>query len=334
MLYIDVKYASLISNQLHLFKKKGQNLWNFRCPFCKDSKTKQSKARGYLYKNPKLPDNLAYKCHNCSKWCSFSEFLKTQNSELYSEYIKEKFFTTEKEEIVTVLESTQSVMAHFAFKPDSLNIRRVRDLEAEHWLIPWIQKRQIPTEHYDKLYFAPDFKQFVTEEFGQEKAQTLISGEPRLVIPFYNENKKIIAIQGRELLSNKMKYLTVRLSDDPLIFGLDRVRDDNTVYVVEGPIDSLFLKNAIAVAGLDLMKVLKRFRDTVFVFDNEKYNDTVIMNMKRVIDAGKKIVIWPRTVEAKDVNDYILTGKDIDALIKENTFYGLEAKMKFGFWRK
>ena len=336
MLYIDVKYASLLSNQLKLFKKKGSNLWNFRCPYCLDSKIKQSKARGYLYKNPKQPDNLAYKCHNCSKWCSFNEFLKTQDSELHKEYLKEKFFSEPHTKIVSAidLESTKNALDHFSLKPDSLNISKIQNLEYEHWVWPWVKNRQIPVEHYDKLYFTSDFKKFVTEEFGQDKAQSLISGEPRIVIPFFNQQKKIFAIQGRSLLSNNLKYITIKLADEPLIYGLDLVRENSRVLIVEGPLDSLFLNNSVAVAGLDLMKVLNRFDDSIFIFDNEKYNDTVIGNMMKVINAKKSIFIWPKSIVEKDVNDYIKTGKDFDKLISENTFSGLEARIKFEFWRK
>ena len=56
--YIDIKYLNIISPQLQKFKKKGNNLWNFRCPYCGDSQKNKTKARGFVYqkKNDFLSD--------------------------------------------------------------------------------------------------------------------------------------------------------------------------------------------------------------------------------------------------------------------------------------
>ena len=61
MLYTEIKYLNLISTQLPLFKRKKDNLWNFRCPICGDSERNKTKARGYVFE---VKGKLVYKCHN------------------------------------------------------------------------------------------------------------------------------------------------------------------------------------------------------------------------------------------------------------------------------
>jgi len=337
MLYTDIKYVNLISSQLQLFKKTGTYVWNFRCPYCGDSKKKKTKARGYIFRNSKNLDELAYKCHNCGIYCYFWKFLKDNNSELYKEYLIEKMRDQNEktpEQIVTEsTHATKHAIQHFTRA--KLTIPSISELERDHWVLPWISKRKIPVEHWGRLYFARDFRDFVVTNFGEEYAKKLVESEPRLVIPFLDKSKNIIAVQGRALLTNGgAKYVTVKFSDQPCIFGLDTVNEKSTVYVVEGPIDSLFLKNCVAAAGLDLAKIGEMFDDTVFIFDNEKHNKDVLRSMNKVIEMGKKIFIWPNSIPEKDINDCIIAGYDIQKIIQENIYSGIEAKVRFTFWKK
>ena len=51
-----------------------------------------------------------------------------------------------------------------------------------------------------------------------------------------------------------MRYITIMLDEDsPKVFGLDRVNETEPIYIVEGPFDSLFLDNSIAMAGVTLI---------------------------------------------------------------------------------
>ena len=56
--YIDLKFINEISGRLGQFKKKGDYLFNFRCPHCGDSKKSKTKARAYLYQ---VKNDLFYK---------------------------------------------------------------------------------------------------------------------------------------------------------------------------------------------------------------------------------------------------------------------------------
>ncbi|MGB9623039.1 MAG: DNA primase, partial [Candidatus Bathyarchaeia archaeon] len=86
--HIDYKYVLLTSSRLDLFKDIGNGVYNFRCPFCGDSKIHRNKARGYLFP---VDDTVMYKCHNCGKSTNLSNFLAEIDHGLYTQYKLEKF---------------------------------------------------------------------------------------------------------------------------------------------------------------------------------------------------------------------------------------------------
>ena len=158
---------------------------------------------------------------------------------------------------------------------------------------------------------------------------------PRLLIPFRNEKGEVFAYQGRAFGKEQPKYITIRLDDDTTkIFGLDRIDDTKQVYAVEGPIDSLFLDNCIAVGGADLAKLEN---DVVIIFDNEPRNKEICKQMDSCIGFGKRIVIWPDSMKHKDINDMIMAGyvkEQIQEIIDDNIFSGASAKLRFSEWKK
>ena len=95
--------------------------------------------------------------------------------------------------------------------------------------------------------------------------------------------------------------------------------------MVEGSIDSLFLDNCIAVAGsTNFAKDIPK-ENTTIVFDNERRNKQIMIQVKQIIDKGYNVVLCPDDVEEKDINDMILSGmtKDqIQTIIKNNTYQG------------
>jgi len=48
-MFIEQKYLLIASSQLQQFKKKGDHLFNFRCPYCGDSQKSKTKARGFVF---------------------------------------------------------------------------------------------------------------------------------------------------------------------------------------------------------------------------------------------------------------------------------------------
>jgi hypothetical protein len=160
---------------------------------------------------------------------------------------------------------------------------------------------------------------------------------PRLVIPFYDKTGKLVGFQGRAFGKETPKYITIMLDETaPKLYGLDKVNFSEKVYVVEGPIDSMFIDNSIAMAGADATK-LPDNGDYVFVYDNEPRNPEIVKRMQKHIDNGDTIVIWSDNIGEKDINDMIIAGKsksEIADIISKNTHKGLSARMRFGEWKK
>ena len=132
-----------------------------------------------------------------------------------------------------------------------------------------------------------------------------------------------------------MKYITIMLDEDaPKIYGLDEINRDETIYVVEGPFDSTFIKNSVAMCGSDIDIGSFGWSDIVYVYDNEPRNREICNRISKTIDRGEKVVIWPNNVSEKDLNDMILAGRDVQNMVECNTHKGLEAKLKFTNWKK
>ena len=132
-----------------------------------------------------------------------------------------------------------------------------------------------------------------------------------------------------------VKYITVMFNDDaPKIYGLDEVKNDEPVYVTEGPFDSTFIRNACAMCGADGDIDKWGISNPVYVYDNEPRNREIINRISKHIDSGEKVVIWPSDISEKDINDMILSGLDVQSVVESNVYSGIEAKLKFTTWKK
>jgi hypothetical protein len=328
MSYVDTKYLNLISPMLPLFKKKGDNLWNFRCPYCGDSQKSRSKARGFVFRKK---NDLFFKCHNCAVGASLGNLIKHVDSKTYDDYILERYRKG--------IETKSSPQPEFKFdapvfkKNVFKSLQSISQLSQTHPARRLVGERSL-LEYSHDLFLCPSFYKF-TNTLVPNKFPSLCGDHPRLMIPFRNEEGEIFAYQGRAFGLETPKYITIKLDEDAdKIFGLDRVDKSKPILVVEGPLDSLFLDNCIAMAGADF----NNFEgDLTIVFDNEPRNKEICKQIEKNISQGRKIVIWPDTVKEKDINDMILAGyskKSIQQIITDNTFQTASASLRFAEWRK
>ena len=229
-MYIEQKYLSIVSSQLSQFKKKGDFLYNFRCPYCGDSQRSQTKARGFIFRKEM---DLIYKCHNCGKGASFKNFLKYVDSKIYNDYIMERY---KKREDVPTVEVRKSKVTQG--EAPLKKLKRISQLEWNHPVKKFVQKRKIPSQFHYELYFAPKFYKWVNTIIPN-KFSSLQNDHPRLVIPFFDEKGKMFAFQGRSFGQETPKYITIILdSTKNKIYGLNRIKKAKPIYAVEGPIDS------------------------------------------------------------------------------------------------
>ena len=70
---------------------------------------------------------------------------------------------------------------------------------------------------------------------------------------------------------------------------------------------------------------------------NEPRNKDIVKMMADAIKSGHNVVIWPDTISAKDINEMVMSGitvNEIEKIISSNTVSGLQAQLKFNFWKK
>ena len=322
--FVDSKYINLISSRLSKFSRKKADLFNFRCPLCGDSQKSKSKVRGYLYA---VKTNTNFKCHNCGASMSLGNFIKTLDPVLHKQYTMEKF----KEGHAGKTFHTPT--PKFDFKKPVFKKKRKVDLpKASEYpgARDYLVKRGLDPEEF---FYAAKFKKWAntqTRAFDNTEYD-----DARIVIPLYTEDGDLFGFQGRALGPSKVKYITIMLNDDvPKVYGLDKVDKSKTVYVVEGPFDSTFVDNAIAMCGADVSLDSLEIEDLVYVYDNEPRNREICQRIEKVIKAGKKIVIFPSKILEKDINDMVIAGHDVESILRSNTYHTLKAQIKFNEWKK
>ena len=335
-IFIDRTFLLRVSAKLPKFTQKKTDLFNFRCPICGDSSKNKVKARGYIYAKK---GNYFFMCHNCGASMSFYNFLDKVDPHLLKEYALERYKNGEDGKANYTKPTFEIAKGTPTFK-SKLSLPSIQSLPTGHFAKEYVENRKIPETHFSSLYFAEDFKKFVEVELKIEK-DGLKEDDPRLVIPFYDADKNLVAFQGRALGESKLRYITVKTDkDNNKLFGVDRINKEETIYVVEGPIDSMFLENAVATADSNLMAASRHFDKTkiVLVYDNEPRNKDIVKQIDKAIEEHYQVVIWPTMMENyKDINDMILDGfteEELQDIIDNNTFVNLRAKVEFINWKK
>ena len=318
---VDSKYIGLVSSRLQKFKRDKSDLYNFRCPICGDSKKTKSKTRGYLYA---IKTNVNFKCHNCGASMSLSNFLKKIDPVVHKQYAFEKFKDGHTGRNFVVEEPKFEFKAP-VFKP-KLNLPKATDNSIAK---KYLEKRKLNPSEY---YYTGTFKKWVNTLVS--KFDDVTYDEPRIVIPLIYKNN-LIGIQGRSLGPNSVKYITIMLEEDaPKIYGLDKVNKEKSIYIIEGPFDSSFVENSVAMCGSDLDVRSFGWSDYIWVFDNEPRNREIVNRISKTIDRGDKVVVWPSNIVEKDINDMVMSGQDVMSVLESNTYFGLEAKLKFNTWKR
>jgi hypothetical protein len=329
-MFVEIKYLNLVSSRLGKFKQTKRNVWNFRCPICGDSQRNKNKARGFVFE---IKGNLVYKCHNCSVSMPVGKLIETLDPMVYKEYRMEKFQSDKKPPKIDQRKVKRVVSQTPQFKTDTLrSLVKIDDLNNSHPAREYLLNRKLPTH---ALYFAEKFKEW-TNSVKPDTFPDTDNDEGRIIIPFKTPKGDVFGFQGRSLSPDGLRYITVLLQQDqPKIFGLDRIDYEKTVFICEGPLDSLLLKNAVAMAGADLSSCDKWLPDgRVFVYDNEPRNEQITKRIKKHIQKGDQVVIWPQNIHEKDINDMVLSGQDVQSIVESSIYSGLSAILKFNDWKK
>ena len=318
----DTKYIGLVSSRLPKFKKVKPNLYNFRCPLCGDSQKQKNKARGYIYAK-KADAN--YKCHNCGASTTFSNLLKTLDPTLYKQYIFEKFQVRNTGK-GSIFEEPKLEFKKPVFRK-KLNLPKASEVKIAK---QYLENRKLDST---KFYYTDKFKEWTNTQ--KQTFDYIGKDEPRIIIPMYDTEQRMIGFQGRSLIPNSVKYITIMIDEEaPKIYGLDKINKEKPIYIIEGPFDASLVENSIAMCGADVDIGSLGWSDYIWVYDNEPRSREITDRIRKTIDRGDKVVIWPTSIEEKDVNDMILGGHNVMNMLESNTYSGLKAKIKFNNWKK
>ena len=318
----------MVGPRLSLFTKKKADLFNFRCPYCGDSQKKKNKARGYLFK---VKNDFVYKCHNCGVGRTFANFLKDQDTFLHDQYVMEKFKDGRTGKGTTVPNPKFNFKAP-VFRKNDINLEKISDLNTSHPAREYLEKRGI--KDLDYFYYCPKFKAWTNEQ--KKTFDNCRQDSPRIIIPFRDKDGKLFGYQGRSLAPTaKMRYITIMLDEDkPKIFGQDKINYEKEVYIVEGPFDSTFIDNSVAMAGSDVDPRTFGWSNYIWIYDNEPRNREIVNRISKSVDRGDKVVIWPKNIQQKDINDMHLAGHDVQKVVESNVYQKLEANLKLNDWKR
>ncbi len=318
MIYVHCKRA------MH---KRYQNIFNAECPICKEGKS-AGRTRRLFY----FPNKQYFFCHNCSKsWKPF-------------EWVKEVTGLSVPEIIKRNNEKSNSVVPFI--KKTVTHSKLVKD-------IPDLPENSIDIEDASQVAFF-NSSQVVKNAINYCEHRRLLTAinrckhfyvsledkihKNRLILPFYGDNDKVVCYQTRALTADQHpKYLT-KFGEKHVFNITNIISDIPYVFIFEGPIDSMFVKNGVAIAALsptesqteELNNLLGY--EKIYVFDNDKNNKQTSKKIEKTIKDGKTVFIWPKEFKRfKDINEVCCELKlnEIDwKFIVKHSFKGSGALIK------
>lgn len=330
----------MVSGQLGRFRQYDRSKWNFRCPFCGDSQKSLTSAHGYVFPNPKKPNRLSYKCFKCGHSDSLGGLLKQLDENIYKQYRRSLFqsnrliFSGPSDPLMEQPKEAKKVVLHPRnfFTP-------ILDLPEDHPSRSYIRSRCVPSSAYSRIWHSDAFWETVKQLKPDQKVRDG-HDEPRVIFPVMDKtNTFMVGLQGRSLEPNaKLRYVDCQImKDESYLFGQELINRDFPVLVVEGPIDSLFLENCVALCGAT--KNPKYLPDNrIFYLDQEPRNKHIMKRYEDLIEAGERLVFLPQDFWELDANDIAKqTGwskSRFTEFVLQHVKHGLRAKLELAKWRK
>ncbi len=311
-----------------LYKKYG-NIYNAECPICKEGKSAGRSRRLYYF-----PNKQYFYCHNCCKsWKPF-DWVKEVTNLSVAEILKQNQI---KQQTPSKIEKYQKKFKTISATPS------IEDLpENSIDLTDEFQYDYFKDNEYVKLAKQYCIERRLFTALNSCK-KFYISLEDRihrnrLIIPFFGENNKVECYQTRALTEKQSpRYLTKQ--GDKTIFNISNIDSSIPyVFIFEGPIDSMFVKNGLAMASLAPTQKQQRILqnligyEQIYVFDNDKNNSQTTKRILKHVREGKRIFIWPKEISKfKDFNE-MCCQLQLDEIpwkfIAKNSTMGVDAEVK------
>lgn len=314
---------------------------NFACPYCSDSRLNPRKKRGNVYFN-----GLNFHCFNCGEHTGVRKLLSdfgeslsldetiavreiqqnskrfekrnasTQSSLVYSVVeelaIPKKIFFSKlqlvspyKNEKCSAYLNNRKIdikkWNHFAYKPES-NELFVLNLTPADRVIGY-QIRQLDADSTKPRYLTRNVTRMYGDVFGITSSEII---------------EKLF---GRKELGNKyideedgIENVVANIDKISGIFNIMNINMNQTITIVEGPIDSLAIDNCVALQGA---KKMNDYFDSVnnvrYIFDKDKAGkQEAIKKLKK----HKKVFLWELYIKKANVKGKV---KDLNDLQRNNS---------------
>lgn len=290
--------------------KKVGTKYNASCPICREGTSWLKKKRLYFY-----PHSNTFQCHNCQRSWSAIGWIKQVTgqepksifAEARSQYGEEMasdgFFKkdTKEEYTLTVPDVPNDAINLF----NEQEIEFYKSNKTVQYALKYIRDR--------RLHLAVNKPKAIYVSLTDRIHKN------RILLPFYDfDGKKILFYQTRELFKKEdsAKYIS-KINAEKTICGINNI-DLNIPYIFnfEGPIDSFFVKNGTALAGIQYtikqrmqLETLEGFYQKIWVLDNpvQDKNQEVYDKILELIDRNELVFIWPRELQQyKDINEFCM----------------------------
>lgn len=320
--YVIAKFYEYVGNPKH---NSFTDTYYGSCPICREGASWLKKRRCFF-----IPQKDLIYCHNCGwssrplKW--IQEVTHMSYDEIIDECEQDLIIPTIKQ---TKLQISPTLPDNSINLYDTVQTSFYQDNEIVQLALKEVKRRRLDTA--------------INRPKAIYLSLTDFTHKNRLILPFYDD--KIVFYQSRELFPSQAKYLSRRNSEKTL-FNFDNIDSSlEYVFIFEGPIDSFFVRNGIAVAGIQekshtLFTTAQQQQiqqligvKQIWVLDSQWLDRAAFKKTQILLDQGKSVFIWPKDFgeKFKDFNDIAialgLNEIPLDFILK-NTCSGYQGSMK------
>lgn len=310
--------------------------YNFRCPFCGDSKKSLTKKRGWWYSST----DCSYFCFNCNTSFNGLKFLEALAGPVAFEDLRRQYVKLFlKSGLRSALSADFSVKKDNA-EPNIFNFKRELDPD---WKKPLSSEARSYLEKRLVLD-APFLKEPIYSTYNTA------TGNEYILIPWKINGVDAYWQTNDFLKHGPMKYIFPK-DKKKLVYGLDNVDPAyKKLFVFEGVYDSLFVKNGIASGTKAItdyqLKIIKQrwpSHEIIVSFDNDVAGISSMMKLIQRKDLDVKFFRWfNRDTKQKDINEIVLSQDNPEmfsssSVLDTMVFGKLEMKMWLtlsGLWRR
>ena len=310
---------------------KSTNTYMGGCPICREGKSWGRKSRLYY-----IPKDGKICCHNCGWYGSPVNWVMEVEQISYKEVLRQ---IEECDYEYGIPDDTPKYQPPSTDLPrDSINL--FDKSQVTYYMSDHMVKTAITSVVNRRLNTAANRPKSLYVSLTDNTHKN------RLTIPFYDHKNECIFYQSRQLISDGTpKYLS-KINSEKSLFNYNNISPSaDHVFITEGPIDSFFIKNSVAVAGIQekskqslttlQSQQLERLflMQPVWVLDSQWQDDTSRIKTEILLKNKQCVFMWPKDIgqRFKDINEMCMYF-DIDCIteqfILDNTFCGLKGIVK------